>query len=98
MPDGVIPSETTAPELVAETADSRLVRHVRRNLVPWSGGRTLVLLLMPARPLRRGRGGTALRPLRVRAPAPSGAGPGSLANTATAQLDTRFDQVQSILT
>ena len=46
MPDGILPpTETTAPELAAETADSRLLRHVRRNLVLWSGGTTLVILI-----------------------------------------------------
>ena len=46
MPDGVIlPTETTAPELAADTADSRLLRHVRRNLVLWSGGTTLLILV-----------------------------------------------------
>ncbi|HEY8818253.1 MAG TPA: HAMP domain-containing sensor histidine kinase, partial [Candidatus Limnocylindrales bacterium] len=49
MPDGILPpTETTAPELAAETSDSRLVRHVRRNLVLWSGGTTLVILLVLA--------------------------------------------------
>jgi two-component system sensor histidine kinase CiaH len=47
MPDGILPpTDTTAPELAAETADSRLLRHVRRNLVLWSGGTTLVVLLI----------------------------------------------------
>ena len=57
MPDGILtPTETTAPELAADTADSRLVRHVRRNLVLWSGGTTLVILLVLGRgALRRGR-------------------------------------------
>jgi two-component system sensor histidine kinase CiaH len=46
MPDGILPpTETTAPELAAETADNGLLRHVRRNLVLWSGGTTLVVLL-----------------------------------------------------
>ncbi len=46
MPDGVLPpTETTAPELAAETADNRLLRHVRRNLVLWSGGTTLLILI-----------------------------------------------------
>ncbi|HEX7951213.1 MAG TPA: HAMP domain-containing sensor histidine kinase [Candidatus Limnocylindrales bacterium] len=46
MPDGIAtPPETTAPELAAEAADGRLIRHVRRNLVLWSGGTTLVVLL-----------------------------------------------------
>jgi len=80
MPDGILPpTETSAPELAAETADSRLVRHVRRNLVLWSGGTTLVILLILAAALY----------LAVA---------GSLASTATAQLDNRFDQVKSSLT
>ena len=80
MPDGILPpTETTAPELAAETADSRLIRHVRRNLVLWSGGTTLVILLVLAVALY----------LAVA---------GSLANSATAQLDSRFDQVNSSLT
>jgi two-component system, OmpR family, sensor histidine kinase CiaH len=46
MPDGIKPaSETTAPELAADTTDGQLVRHVRRNLVLWSGGTTLVILI-----------------------------------------------------
>ena len=46
MPDGIPnPTETTAPELAADTADSRLLRHVRRNLVLWSGGTTLLILV-----------------------------------------------------
>ena len=46
MPDGILPpTETTAPELAAETGDSRLLRHVRRNLVLWSGGTTLLILV-----------------------------------------------------
>ena len=46
MPDGIPPpTETTAPELAAETADSRLLRRVRRNLVLWSGGTTLLVLV-----------------------------------------------------
>ena len=49
MPDGILaPTETTAPELAADAADNRLVRHVRRNLVLWSGGTTLVVLLILA--------------------------------------------------
>ena len=47
MPDGVLPTETTAPELAAETADSRMVQHVRRNLVLWSAGTTLVADIHP---------------------------------------------------
>ena len=79
MPDGVPPTETTAPELAAETADSRMVQHVRRNLVLWSGGTTLVILLVLAAALY----------LTVA---------GSLATSATAQLTSRFDQVESDLT
>src|SRR5687767_981977 len=45
MPDGIPPTETTAPELAAENADNRLLRHVRRNLVLWSGGTTLLILV-----------------------------------------------------
>ena len=46
MPDGILPStETTAPERAAEAADSRMVRHVRRNLVLWSSGTTLAILI-----------------------------------------------------
>jgi two-component system sensor histidine kinase CiaH len=46
MPDGIqTPPETTAPELAAETADGAMIRHVRRNLVLWSGGTTLLILI-----------------------------------------------------
>jgi two-component system sensor histidine kinase CiaH len=46
MPDGIQPPiETTTPELAADATDGRLVRHVRRNLVLWSGGTTLLVLL-----------------------------------------------------
>ena len=46
MPDGILPpTETTAPELAAEATDGRLIRHVRRNLVLWSGGTTLLILV-----------------------------------------------------
>ena len=46
MPDGIqASSETTAPELAAEATDGRLIRGVRRNLVLWSGGTTLLILL-----------------------------------------------------
>ncbi len=46
MPDGILPpTETTTPELAAETADSLMIRHVRRNLVLWSGGTTLLILV-----------------------------------------------------
>src|SRR4051812_50170004 len=48
MPDGILtPTQTTAPELAADNADSRLLRHVRRNLVLWSGGTKPPLLLPP---------------------------------------------------
>ena len=47
MPDGILPpTETTEPELAADTTEGRLVRHVRRNLVLWSGGTTLLVLLV----------------------------------------------------
>ena len=46
MPDWIpTPPETTAPELAAEATDGRLIRNVRRNLVLWSGGTTLLILL-----------------------------------------------------
>ncbi|MEO8438021.1 MAG: HAMP domain-containing sensor histidine kinase [Chloroflexota bacterium] len=49
MPDGMLPpTETTAPEPAAEASEGRMVRHVRRNLVLWSGGTTLVILLLLA--------------------------------------------------
>ena len=49
MPDGARPpNATTAPEQAAEATDARLVRHVRRNLVLWSGGTTLLVLLVLA--------------------------------------------------
>ena len=47
MPDGIqAPHDTTAPELAAETADGALIRRVRRNLVLWSGGTTLLILIV----------------------------------------------------
>src|SRR3954467_2654145 len=47
MPDGVLqPTSTTAPEQAAEATDARLIRRVRRNLVLFSGGTTLVVLLL----------------------------------------------------
>ena len=47
MPDGIQPpSDTTAPEQAAETADSALIRRVRRRLVLWSGGTTLLILVV----------------------------------------------------
>ncbi len=80
MPDGILPpTETTAPELAADASDNRLARHVRRNLVLWSGGSTLVILVALAVALYV-------------------AVAGSLANSATAQLDARFNQVRSSLT
>ena len=46
MPDGILPpTGTSAPELAAEAADSQMIRHVRRNLVLWSGGTTLLILV-----------------------------------------------------
>ncbi len=49
MPDGIQPpTETSAPELAAETADGGLIRTVRRNLVLWSGGSTLLVLVVLA--------------------------------------------------
>lgn len=46
MPDGIQPaSETTTPELAADATDGRLIRRVRRNLVLWSGGTTLLVLV-----------------------------------------------------
>jgi signal transduction histidine kinase len=49
MPDGIRPPpETTTPELAAEATDGRLIRGVRRNLVLWSGGTTLLVLVVLA--------------------------------------------------
>ena len=49
MPDGIQPpTETTAPEAAAEATDGRLIRGVRRNLVLWSGGTTLLVLVVLA--------------------------------------------------
>ncbi|HEV8403450.1 MAG TPA: histidine kinase dimerization/phospho-acceptor domain-containing protein, partial [Candidatus Limnocylindrales bacterium] len=80
MPDGILPpTESTQPELAADTNEGRLVRHVRRNLVLWSGGTTLLVLLVL---------GVALYVAVA----------SSLANSATSQLDSRFDQVRSSLT
>ena len=46
MPDGSHASpETTAPERAAEANDSALLRRVRRNLVLWSSGTTLLILI-----------------------------------------------------
>lgn len=47
MPDGIpppSPAVTAGP--AAETADGRLIRHVRRNLVLWSSGTTLLILVI----------------------------------------------------
>jgi two-component system, OmpR family, sensor histidine kinase CiaH len=49
MPDGApTPTEPTSGERAADIADAGLVRRVRRNLVLWSGGTTLVILLVLA--------------------------------------------------
>jgi two-component system sensor histidine kinase CiaH len=49
MPDGApTPTEPTTGERAADIADAGLVRRVRRNLVLWSGGTTLVVLLVLA--------------------------------------------------
>jgi len=49
MPDGILsPGETAEPERAAETADGRLIRGVRQNLVLWSGGTTLLVLVVLA--------------------------------------------------
>ncbi|HEX5148682.1 MAG TPA: HAMP domain-containing sensor histidine kinase, partial [Candidatus Limnocylindrales bacterium] len=49
MLDGIqSPTESQTPELAAEAADGRLIRHVRRNLVLWSGGTTLLVLVVLA--------------------------------------------------
>lgn len=46
MPDGIqTPTGTTEQELNAETNDSALLRRVRRNLVLWSSGTTLLILV-----------------------------------------------------
>ena len=49
MADRVLPATgTTAPDVAAQAADSQLLRGVRRNLVLWSGGTTLLILLVLA--------------------------------------------------
>jgi two-component system sensor histidine kinase CiaH len=49
MPDGIqTRTETIEPELAAEATDGRLIRAVRRNLVLWSGGTTLLILVVLA--------------------------------------------------
>ena len=46
MADGTPPpNEPTTPELAAEAADGEMIRHVRRNLVLWSAGTTLLILI-----------------------------------------------------
>ncbi len=46
MPDGIQPpTETTAPDLATEANDRALLRRVRRNLVLWSSGTTLLILV-----------------------------------------------------
>ncbi len=49
MPDGTLaPDEGADRDHVADAADAGLIQHVRRNLVLWSGGTTLVVLLILA--------------------------------------------------
>jgi signal transduction histidine kinase len=49
MPDGILsPTEGSAPDAAAETADASLIRRVRWNLVLWSGGSTLLVLIVLA--------------------------------------------------
>ncbi len=49
MPDGApTPTEPITGERAADIADAGLIRRVRRNLVLWSGGTTLVILLVLA--------------------------------------------------
>ena len=49
MPDGApTPTEPITGERAADIADAGLIRRVRRNLVLWSGGTTLVVLLVLA--------------------------------------------------
>jgi len=46
MPDGIQTlTETTEPELATEAHDGALLRRVRRNLVLWSSGTTLLILV-----------------------------------------------------
>jgi signal transduction histidine kinase len=46
MPDGIqTPIDSSPPETAADASDGRLIRHVRRNLVLWSGGTTLLILV-----------------------------------------------------
>lgn len=49
MPDRILsPIEGSAPDQAAETADASLIRRVRWNLVLWSGGSTLLVLVVLA--------------------------------------------------
>jgi two-component system sensor histidine kinase CiaH len=48
MPDAVAPSAPDRAEIDAAEVDARLVRSVRRRLVLWSGGTTLLVLLVLA--------------------------------------------------
>jgi signal transduction histidine kinase len=49
MPDGApTPTQPSTGERAADIADAGLIRRVRRNLVLWSGGTTLVVLLVLA--------------------------------------------------
>src|SRR5260221_12870123 len=48
MPDALQPSAPDRADLDAAEVDARLVRSVRRRLVLWSGGTTLLVLLVLA--------------------------------------------------
>ena len=49
MPDGIVPpDEGAGGTLAADAAEAGLVQSVRRNLVLWSGGTTLIILLVLA--------------------------------------------------
>ena len=62
MPDGIqTPTGTTEQELSAETNDSALLRRVRRNLVLWSSGTTLLILVALAAALYVAAAGTLSR-------------------------------------
>ena len=62
MPDGIQPpTETTAPDLATEANDSALLRRVRRNLVLWSSGTTLLILVALAAALYVAAAGTLSR-------------------------------------
>ena len=59
MPDGTLaPDERTETERAADEADAALVRRVRRNLVLWSAGTTLVILVILAAALYVAAAGT----------------------------------------